>query len=127
MLSILRNLNNLKSIKNSFIKFFVFIIVIPIIIKYLYYVKTKFEITITIKDKYKNFNSQDNDYDDLLIIVDTNNNKYNVTNLFFKLDFNKEEDYKNIEIGKTYRLKGYGIRSIISNNLNIYEIVEKLD
>ena len=89
MIQTLKNLNNLDNIKHSFIKFFILIIVIPIVIKYLYYLNTKFELTITIKNKYKQFNSPENDYDDLLIIEDTNNNKYTVTNLFFKLDFNK--------------------------------------
>ena len=126
MIQILKNLNNLKNIKYSFFKFFVLIVVIPIVIKYLYYLKTMFEIKITIKDKYKQFNSPENDYDDLLIIQDTNGNKYNVTNLFFKLDFNKEEDYRNFEIGKTYKVKGYGVKNLLSQNLNIYEIIEKI-
>ena len=75
----------------------------------------------------KQFNSPNNDYDDLLIIQDTNGDKYYVTNLFFKLDFNKEEDYKNFEIGKTYKVKGYGVKNLLSQNLNIYEIIEKID
>jgi hypothetical protein len=127
MIKILKNLNNLNNIKNAFLKFFIIIVIIPISIKYLYYLKTMFEITITIKNKYKQFNSPDHDYDDLLIIQDTNNNSYNVTNLFFKLDFNKEEDYKNFEIGKTYKVKGYGIKNILIPNLNVYEIVEKIN
>ena len=111
----------------AFVKFFFIIVIIPISIKYLYYLKTMFEIKITIKNKYKQFNSPDDDYDDLLIIEDTNGYKYTVTNLFFKLDFNKEEDYKNFEVGKTYKVKGYGVRNILSPNLNVYEIIEKIN
>ena len=118
---------NLNNIKTSFIKLFILIILIPICFKYLYYFKTKFEITITIKNKYKSFNSPENDYDDVLIIEATNGNSYYVTNLFFKLDFNKEQDYKNLEIGKTYKLKGYGIKNRIFEKQNIYEIVEKIN
>ena len=123
MIQILKNLNNLKNIKYSFVKFFILIVVIPIVIKYLYYLKTMFEITITIKNKYKQFNSPNNDYDDLLIIEDTNGDKYYVTNLFFKLDFNKEEDYKTLESGKKYFVKGYGIEnSGLGLYKNVYEV-----
>jgi len=127
MIKILKNLNNLSNIYMAFVKFFFIIVIIPISIKYLYYLKTMFEIKITIKNKYKQFNSPDDDYDDLLIIEDTNGYKYTVTNLFFKLDFNKEEDYKNFEVGKTYKVKGYGVRNILSPNLNVYEIIEKIN
>ena len=127
MIKILKNLNNLNNIYMAFVKFFFIIVIIPISIKYLYYLKTMFEIKITIKDKYKQFNSPDNDYDDLLIIEDTNGYKYIVTNIFFKLDFNKEEDYRNFEVGKTYKVKGYGVRNILSPNLNVYEIIEKIN
>jgi hypothetical protein len=127
MIKILKNLNNLSNIYNAFVKFFFLIVIIPVSIKYLYYLKTMFEITITIKEKYKQFNSPDNDYDDLLIIEDTNGYKYTVTNLFFKLDFNKEEDYRNFEVGKTYKVKGYGVRNMLSPNLNVYEIIEKIN
>jgi hypothetical protein len=127
MIQILKYLNNLSNVTKSFTLFFLLIVVIPITIKYIYYITTRFETTITIKNKYKKFNSPEHDYDDLLIIEDTNGVSYYVTNLFFKLDFNKEEDYKNLEIGKTYKLKGYGNINPLIKRLNIHEIVERLD
>ena len=122
----LKNINNLDNVKLAFVKFFFIIIIIPLLIKYFYYTFTKFDIVITIKNKFKKFNSPDNDFDDLLIIEDSFGNFYNVTNLFFKLDFNKEDDFKSLEIGKTYKLKGYGIINTFIHHKNIYEIVEEI-
>jgi hypothetical protein len=61
------------------------------------------------KQYQKKLNSSDTDYDDILKVVNNEDNIYNITNLFFKLDFNKEEDYKTLELGKKYFVKGYGI------------------
>lgn len=120
---ILGNLNNSENIVGSFFKLCFLIIIIPICLKYLYYVKTKFEKTITIKKKYKHLNSPENDYDDILKVVDSENNIYNITNLFFKLDFNKEEDYKTLESGNKYFVKGYGVEnSGLGLYKNIYEV-----
>lgn len=123
----LKNINTLDNIKFAFVKFFFIIIIIPLLIKYFYYKFTKFNIIITIKNKFKKFNSPDSDFDDLLIIEDSFENFYNVTNLFFKLDFNKEDDFKSLEIGKTYKLKGYGINNTFFPYKNIYEIVEEIN
>ena len=112
------------SIKDTFIKLFLLIIVLPIVIKYIYFTLTSFETKLTITHKYKKYNSPDNDYDDLLILVDDNNNKYNVTNLFFKFDFNKEEDWNYLQINKSYKVKGYGFEiPTIGIYKNIYEII----
>ena len=120
---ILKKLNNCDNIIVSFFKLCFLIIFVPICLKYLYYIKTKFEKTITISKKYKLLNSENNDYDDILKIVDTNNNIYNITNLFFKLDFNKEDDYKLLEIGKKYHVKGYGIENeALGLYRNVYEV-----
>lgn len=120
---LLGSLNNSENIFGTFFKLCFLIIVIPICLKYLYYTKTKFEKTITIKKKYKQLNSSDTDYDDILKVVDSEDNIYNVTNLFFKLDFNKEEDYKTLELGKKYFVKGYGIEnSGLGLYKNIYEV-----
>ena len=122
-------MNNIL-IKNtkSFINLFIIIILIPIILKYIYIKFTMFETKITIKNKYKKYNSPDNDFDDLLMVVDTDNNEYNITNLFFKLDFNKQNDWNQFNINNTYYVKGYGLK-IQNMGLyrNIYEIVNILD
>ena len=65
-----------------------------------------FEHTITIKDKSILSNRSNSTYR----IVDTNNNIYNVVNVWFIGDFNRSEDYYFVNIGQTYKVKGYGIR-----------------
>ena len=43
-------------------------------------------------------------------IIDENNIIYQVGNVWFKLDFNRAEDYNKLEKGKKYKIEGYGIR-----------------
>ena len=56
-------------------------------------------------------------------MVDSEDNIYNITNLFFKLDFNKEEDYKTLELGKKYFVKGYGIEN---SELGLYKNIHEV-
>ena len=56
-------------------------------------------------------------------MVDSEDNIYNITNLFFKLDFNKEEDYKTLELGKKYFVKGYGIEN---SRLGLYKNIHEV-
>ena len=116
----------IKNVEITFLKLFILVICFPLIIKYIYYNSTHFTRIIDIKTKYKKLNSDKFDFDDILIITDKNNVQFNVTNLFFKLDFNKRKDWQNLEIGKKYKINGYGISvPYIGMYKNIYEIVNK--
>jgi hypothetical protein len=120
------NFFEITSVKDTFIKLFIIVVIIPITLKYIFVTLTKFETKITIQNKYKKYNTPDTDLDDLLIVVDNKNNEYNVTNLFFKFDFNKKDDWKRLKINKTYIVRGYGLE-IKSLGLykNIYERVNR--
>ena len=84
----------------------------------LYYI-THFEKTITIKDKYTRYRGNGSNYN----IVDTDNNIYQAGNVWFKLDFNRAEEYNKLEKGKKYTVKGYGIRiPMIDMYQNIYQV-----
>ena len=125
MKNIIKFINFFKvtTVKETFIKLFTIIIIIPIVLKYIYFTVTSFETTLTVKNKYKKYNSPDNDYDDLLIVTDNKNNKYNVTNLFFKFDFNKEEDWNMLKPNMSYKVKGYGVEiKKFGLYRNIYEV-----
>ena len=87
------------NVKVTFLKLFFLIVLIPIILKYAYYKLTKFEEIVEVEDKYKNDLSFT---ENGLLFIKDKNNVFNVTNLFFKWDFNKEEDYNKLEKGKKY-------------------------
>ena len=112
-----------SNVKITFIKLFLIIVVIPIVVKYVYYKVTQFEKTVYVEDKFTNELSF---YENgLLFIKDNEGNIFNVTNLFFKWDFNKEEDYKKLQKGRKYYVKGYGINfKYIPFYKNIYEVVK---
>ena len=49
---------------------------------------------------------------------------YRVSNVWWRADFNNEEDWNTLEIGKTYRVKGWGYRvPLFGMYPNIYKIV----
>lgn len=96
------------------------IVFLPEIIKY----GNNQTIEITIKDKYvkngKNGNSSK------YLVVDTDNNTYEVTDLFLKGKFNSTDIYNALEIGKTYKVKTSGKRiHFFSIYPNINEIIEE--
>lgn len=81
------------------------------------------EIEITIKDKYVKNSGKTGKY----LIVDKNNNAYEITDLLFKGKFNSTDLYNQLEINKTYTVKVTGARiNIISMYPNINEIVEEI-
>ena len=119
-------------IKNNFFKkikkdnmtsyYFIILIFILFIIKtpILYYL-TNFEKIITIKDKYTRYRKSTSNYN----ITDTDGNVYKIGNLWIKFDFNRGNDYAKVDIGKTYKVKGYGFRAGFLNTYeNIYELEE---
>ena len=83
------------------------------------------EIEITVKDKFiKNY-----DKSSKYLIVDENNNTYQITDLIFKGKFNSTDLYNQMEIGKKYKIEttGYRIRILSKyQNINkIYKLEEK--
>lgn len=79
-------------------------------------------IKITVKDKYIKNGSQSGKY----LVVDTNNNTYEITDLTFKGKFNSTDIYNQLEIGKTYKVEISGKRiHIFSWYQNINKIIEE--
>jgi hypothetical protein len=59
------------------------------------------------------------------MVVDSDNSIYEVSNVWWKADFNNVEDWNNMEVGKKYRVKGWGYRfPLFGMYPNIYELVE---
>lgn len=109
--------------KDNSIYFFVIVGVILLVAglmkTILYYIFTSFEKTITVKDKYTRYRRNGSNYN----VVDTNNEVYQLDNLWFKGDFDRAEDYNILEKGKKYKVKGYGLRlPIFDSYKRIYSI-----
>lgn len=105
--------------KNKFNIIILLILLSSVIFNIVLYYTTHFEKTITIKDKYTRYRRYGSNYN----VVDENNNIYQVGNVWFKLDFNRAEDYNKLEKGKKYKVKGYGIRiPMIDMYKNIYQV-----
>ena len=73
---------------------FCIIVIIPMILSVILYYTTKFEKTITIKEKFTRYRRKGSNYN----IVDTDNNIYQIGNVWFKFDFNRAEDYTKLEL-----------------------------
>jgi hypothetical protein len=81
------------------------------------YFATHFTKVITIKDKHQYFASRRTKY----MVVGKDDTIYNLANVWWKGDFNKSDDWVQLEKGKSYKVKGYGIRlPIITMYKNIY-------
>ena len=112
-----KNLFNLSKEK-IYLYLFIALILILFLLPLFLYAFTGFEKKITIKEKYIRYRKGSN-YN----IVSTDNEIYQINNLWFKGDFNRAEDYAKIEVGKTYNVKGYGIRvGFLNMYKTIYEI-----
>lgn len=58
------------------------------------------------------------------MIVTTDGAIYQVSNVWWRADFNNAEDWNNMNIGNTYRVKGWGYRiPFFGMYPNIYKIV----
>ena len=108
---------------DSFIKFILWFIVFLIVINFIYIMNTEFEKEITIKEKYiatsySRYSSTPNYF-----IVSSDNKTYTIVNLWWKGEFDNSDDYAKLNVGETYRVKGYGIRiPLLSMHPNIYTI-----
>lgn len=80
------------------------------------------EIEITVKDKYIKNGKDNGKY----LVVDEEDNTYEITDMLFKGKFNSTDIYNRLEIGKTYKVKisGHRIR-FLSMYQNINEIIEE--
>lgn len=95
-----------------------FLIAYPTIISY----SNNEIIEIEIKEKYIKNNKGNGNY----MIVDKNNNTYEITDLFFKGKFNSTDLYNNLEIGKKYKIETTGKRiHFLSMYKNINKIIEE--
>ena len=81
---------------------------------------TEFEKEITIKEKYVVNDRSNFKY----YIISTDNKIYNIVDVWWKGQFNNADDYAQLNVGKTYRVKGYGIRvPFLSIHYKIYSVV----
>lgn len=97
------------------------IILLSLLTFYIFYFATRFEKTITVKDK-QNI-GQGGRFRN--VIIDSEGNVYRTSNTTLLLFFNSYEIFAGIETGKTYKIKGYGIRFM--NELPNIISVEKAD
>jgi len=96
-----KNDTNIYTYKIIFI-----IIAIIIIFQMIYAYSTKTNKIITIKN-LNYFRSSNKGYN---LILDTNNNTYQITNSTYYLFFTSAELYQELEINKTYNITYYGFR-----------------
>ena len=84
-------------------------------------------IEITVKDKYIKNGSGKNSSSKYLV-VDTENNTYQITDLLFKGKFNSTDLYNQLEVNKRYKIETIGNRmhyfSMYPNINKIEEIIE---
>ena len=123
-----RNYNNIDDlIINSIgLIIFIIIIIISILPGIIFYNYTSFNKTIVVKEKYISHTyDEENGSTTLYYVVSTDNTTYEVVNLWWKLDFNKADDYARMDSGKSYNVKGYGARIPVLNMFpKIYDFVD---
>jgi len=88
------------------VKIFIGIFIIGIVGNFIYFYNSTFEKDIVVKEKYNRYRSKSTDY----FVVATDNTIYNVVDVWWKGEFDQADDYAKLDAGKTYRVKGYGIR-----------------
>ena len=76
----------------------------------IFYYSTSFEKDIIVKEKY--ISQVYNKYGSTPIyyVVGSDDTTYQIVDMWWKFKFNNMDDYAKINIGKTYRVKGYGKR-----------------
>ena len=121
-------LKNEKGYIENIVGFIVGAIIIGIIVGAVYW-SWKVEygntqtIEIILKDKYikRSGNSSTNDK---YLIVDTENNTYQITDLTFLGKWNSTDLYNELEIGKQYKITTSGIRN---QYLSMYPNINKIE
>ena len=92
------------------IKIFIGIIIIGIVGNFIYFYNSTFEKDIVVKEKYITTTYSKYSNTTNYFIVSNDDKIYNVVDVWWKGDFNEADDYAKLDVGKTYRVKGYGIR-----------------
>jgi len=101
------------------IVFLILILLGPIIFHY----STSFEKDITVKEKYTSQIYGKYGSTPIYFIVASDDTTYQIVSMWWKLDFNIIDDYAKLNVGKTYRVKGYGKRiPFIGMVQNIYDV-----
>lgn len=78
-------------------------------------------LEITVKDKYiKRSGSEKDKY----LVVDTEGNTYQITDLTFKGKWNSTDLYNQLDIGQTYKIETSGIRN---GFLSLYSNINKVE
>jgi hypothetical protein len=95
--------NDLK----TYFYWIVIIFVIISIIGIIYALSTPFTKKITLKDKYLRGSDRGRS---VYMVVDTDNNIYQLADVWYRGEFNMANDYIGLEVGKTYNVTGYGLR-----------------
>jgi len=85
---------------------FVAIFVLSVIGGVIFQVTTGFTKQITVKNTYTRNTGRKMWY----MLADTTGTLYRVGNLWWHGDFNEADDWANLQTGKTYTVRGYGIR-----------------
>ena len=98
---------NLKSFPANLFIITLVILIIVSIFRIIYDFSTPFTKTITLKEKYLRNAGRSRD---VYMIVDTDNNIYQLSDVWYRGEFNMANDYVGLEIGKKYKLTGYGNR-----------------
>ena len=101
-----------------------FVIGFIAILSITYYNITKFTKTITVRKVYTRNRSKNTG--DQYFVVDTDNIVYQVDNLWFKLDFNRADDWASLVEGDIYKVSGYGMRFSVVDMYPTITSVEKV-
>tara|TARA_B100001250_G_scaffold411226_1_gene439414 strand:- start:1678 stop:2097 length:420 start_codon:yes stop_codon:yes gene_type:complete len=96
--------------------------IIAISFRIIYYNFTRFTRTITVHKTYTRNRTKGDSY----FVVDINNTVYQVDNLWFKLDFNRADDWVSLEEGNTYKVDGYGVRMDFMDMYPIINSIKKI-
>ena len=91
---------------------------------FIFYVLTKFTKTITVKNTYVSDTCKDliPNY----ILIDSNNNLYEIVNMPWLLDYNKEHDFGKLVPGNKVVITGYSYYLPLISHPYVYN-VELLD
>ncbi len=103
---------------------FILLVVGFLIRKIVYVNTTKFTKTITVRKVYTR--NRKKNIGDEYFVVDTNNTIYQVGNLWYKLDFNRADDWVSLVEGQTYKVHGYGKRYGFADMYPIIYSIEKV-
>lgn len=113
----------MKVVKGIFIVLLIIIIsVIFIKIATIEY-SNKEVIAIEIKDKYIKRQGNGDTARDVYMVVDTDNNTYKISDLFFIGKFNSTDIYNKLEIGQAYLVEVTGVRN---NFFSWYRNINKI-